>query len=90
MTGMYRVQILDAATRELAGLDKPIGRRIVERVNWLAENLHDIDPEAMSGSLAGFYKLRVGDYRVLYEVRHDEQLIVIHMIGHRREIYRKR
>lgn len=40
--------------------------------------------------LAGFYKLRVGDYRVIYEILHEEQMIVIHEVGHRREIYRKR
>ena len=39
---------------------------------------------------AGLYNLRVGDYRVLYEILHGEQTIVIHAIGHRRDIYRKR
>jgi mRNA interferase RelE/StbE len=87
---MYRVRILDAATRELARLDKPVGRRIVERINWLAANLDDIQPEALTGDLSGLYKLRAGDYRILYEIHHDEQTIVIHGIGHRREIYRRR
>jgi mRNA interferase RelE/StbE len=45
----YRVQILGAAVRELAGLDKPIGRRIVERINWLAENYDEISPERLKG-----------------------------------------
>ncbi|MGQ0594306.1 MAG: type II toxin-antitoxin system RelE family toxin [Gammaproteobacteria bacterium] len=87
---MYRIRILDAAIRELARLDKPVGRRIVERIHWLAANLDEIKPEALTGDLAGLYKLRAGDYRVIYEVVHDEQTIVIHAIGHRREIYRKR
>lgn len=87
---MYRIHILDVATRELARLDKPIGRRIVDRINWLAANLDTIRPEALTGDLAGLYKLRVGGYRVIYEILHDERTIVIHAIGHRREIYRKR
>ncbi len=87
---MYRIRIVDAATHELSRLDKPIGCRIVERINWLAANLDVIRLEALTGDLAGLYKLRVGDYRVIYEVLHDEQTIVIHAIGHRREIYRKR
>ena len=41
-------------------------------------------------SLKNYRKLRVGDYRVLYEVLHGERLIVIHAIGNRRDIYRKR
>lgn len=87
---MYRVRILKAATRDLAKLDKPTGRRIVERINWLAENVDNIKLEALSGDLAEFYKLRVGNYRVIYEIFQDEKIILIHQIGHRREIYRSR
>ncbi len=87
---MYRIRILEAAARELARLDKPVGRRIVERINWLATNLDNIRLETLTGDLSGLYKLRVGDYRVLYEILYDEQVIVIHAIGHRKEVYRKR
>lgn len=87
---MYGIRILNAATRELARLDKPIGRRVVERIRWLAANLDNIKPEALTGELAGLYKLRVGDYRVAYEILHDEQTIVIHLIRHRKEVYRRR
>jgi len=87
---VYRVQILDAAIRELSRLDKVVGRRIVDRINWLAAHLDEIKPEALAKDFKGLYKLRVGDYRVIYEVLHGEQTIVIYAIGHRREIYRKR
>jgi mRNA interferase RelE/StbE len=70
-------------------LDKPVGRRIVERINWLAANLDSVVPEALAGNLAGLYKLRVGDYRVIYETLRQEETIVVHAIGHRSEIYRK-
>jgi mRNA interferase RelE/StbE len=55
---MYRIRILDAAIRELARLDKPVGRRIVERIHWLAANLDEIKPEALTGDLTGLYKRR--------------------------------
>ncbi|MFH0793564.1 MAG: type II toxin-antitoxin system RelE/ParE family toxin [bacterium] len=87
---MYRIRILDAATRDLARLDKPTGRRIVDRIKRLAANPQSLRLAPLKGELSGLYKLRVGDYRVLYEIIHDEQLIMIHVIGHRREIYRKR
>ncbi len=87
---MYRIRILKRAADELAQLDKPVSRRIIERINWLAANLDTIRQEALTGDLAGLYKLRVGDYRVVYQILHDEQAIVVHVIGHRREIYRKR
>ena len=86
---MYHIHILETATQELAQLDKPIGRRIVERINWLAANLDTVKLEALTGDLAGFYKLRTGDYRVIYEILHEEKTIVIHAIGHRSEIYRR-
>lgn len=64
----YWVRILKAASQELARLDKPVARRIAQRINWLAENLEAVRLETLSSELAGLYKLRVGDYRVLYEV----------------------
>jgi len=87
---MYHIRILDAAARELTKLDEPVGRRIVKRIRWLATNLDNVKPEPLTGDLAELYKLRVGDYRVVYEILYDEHTIVIHVIGHRREVYRRR
>ena len=84
---MYRIRILQAASADLARLDQPIARRIVGRIRWLGENLENIRPQPLAGDLAGFYKLRVGDYRVVYEILHKERVILIHAIGHRREVY---
>lgn len=62
---MYRIRILQAATHELARLDKPIAHRIAERINWLAANPDNIRPEPLIGELSGFYKFCVGDYRII-------------------------
>ncbi len=43
-----------------------MARRIVQRINWLAANWDAVRLEALTGDLAGLYKLRVGDYRVIY------------------------
>ncbi|MDP3185730.1 MAG: type II toxin-antitoxin system RelE/ParE family toxin [Anaerolineales bacterium] len=87
---MYRLRTIQTATHELERLDKPVARRIAERINWLAANLDDIRPEPYKGDLAGLYKFRIGDYRVIYEILHDEKIIVIHQVGHRSEVYRRR
>ncbi len=87
---MYRLRILDAATRELSALDRQIASRVAKRVGWLAENLDSIKPQPLSGELSELYKLRVGDYRIIYEILRTEQTIVVHAVGHRREIYRPR
>lgn len=90
MTTAYTVRILQAASRELARLDKVIALRVVGRIRWLAENLEIIKPQALKGDLAGLCKLREGDYRIIYEIVHAEKAVIIHSIGHRREVYRKK
>lgn len=90
MMAAYQITLLDPASRELARLDKPVGRRVVERLRWLATHADKIRPEGLTGELAGLCKLRIGDYRVIYEVLSAERTIVIHAIGHRSRIYRRR
>jgi mRNA interferase RelE/StbE len=86
----FHIRILDEAIDDLARLDKPVGRRVVDRINWLGANFDSLKPFPLAGDLAGLYKLRAGDYRILYEILHRERTIVIHKIGHRREIYKRR
>jgi mRNA interferase RelE/StbE len=87
---VYELRILESATRDLEKLNAQIARRILARLRWLATNFENVHPEALTGDLAGLFKFRVGDHRVIYEVIHNERIIVIHMIGHRREVYRRR
>lgn len=87
---MYTVHILKPAGKELERLDKPVAKRIAERIRWLAENLDDTSIKALKGDLAGLYKLREGDYRIIYEIIHNEKNVIIHSIGHRRDVYQKR
>jgi mRNA-degrading endonuclease RelE of RelBE toxin-antitoxin system len=47
---MYHIRILKSASRDLAHVDKSIGRRIVERINWLAENLDVIPQEPLKAN----------------------------------------
>jgi len=84
----YSIQILKPAIRELEDLDKNTARRIVERIDWLSENFPSIKPFALKGELSGLFKIREGDYRIIYQILHKEKTLVIHAIGHRRDIYR--
>ena len=84
----YTIRLLKPAGRELERLDKVVGTRVVRKLRWLAENLDGISPEPLKGRLRGLYKLREGDYRIAYEIFKAESLIIVHLIGHRREIYK--
>lgn len=44
--------------------------------------------EGLRGNMAGYSKLREGDYRIVYEIRHNDQVILVHSLGHRSEIYK--
>jgi mRNA interferase RelE/StbE len=85
---MYRVQLLKSAAGDLQRLDNSVGARIARRIKWLAENFDVIEPQRLTGQLAGFCKLREGDYRIIYQALPREKLIIVHFIGHRRDIYR--
>jgi len=53
----------------------------------LAQNLEQVTPQSLTGDWAGFYKLRVGNYRIIYQIDLSEKIIMIAVVGHRREIY---
>ena len=86
---MYSIRLLNAASRELERLDKSTAQRIVRRLRWLAENADSVTHESLKGSFSGLFKLRQGDYRIGYELIKAENIVLVHFIGHRREIYRK-
>lgn len=84
---MYRVDFTRGAEKDLARLDASIAQRVLKKLRWLAENFETIRPEALTGPWQGVFKLRVGDYRVLYTYDREKQRIVVHFIRHRREVY---
>ncbi|RME59185.1 MAG: type II toxin-antitoxin system RelE/ParE family toxin [Caldilineae bacterium] len=86
----YQVRLLSGAEKDLRRLDPEIARRIAGRLRWLASHFEDLQPEPLTGDLAGFFKLRVGSYRVVYEILTEEKTILVHLIGHRRDVYRRR
>ncbi len=53
----------------------------------LAENPAQVG-KPLHGDLAGLHGARRGDYRILYEIRADEELVIVHRVAHRRDVYR--
>ena len=85
---MLKVEFMPTAAEDLAGLPKPIAQRILNKIRWLAENFSSLVPEPLTGQWEGVYKLRVGDYRVLYTFNEMKTSITIHFVRHRREVYK--
>lgn len=83
----YTVEFEPEANEDLNQLDEAIRERILTKINWLSSNFDQIKPQALTGDLSDVFKLRIGDYRALYDFSRAEQLITIIRIRHRREVY---
>ena len=84
----YSVNILSKAYDALSKIDKPIAKRITDKLAWFSENIENINTIPLTGNLSGLYKLKVGAYRVVYEIDHEKKIITVHKVGHRRDIYK--
>jgi mRNA interferase RelE/StbE len=77
-----------AQRASLASLDKKIAQKVLNKLKWLVKNADDISHLLLEGNLSGLQKSKVGSWRVIYEADYDEKIIVVHKIGHRKDIYR--
>jgi len=84
----YKIILLPTALESLKNIDQRIGIRILDKLEWLAENFDYVRPLPLKGNLRGFYKLRVGNWRVVYEVDRDRLEITVHFVAHRSQIYK--
>ena len=84
----YSVIILPKAFNMLSKIDKPVAKRITDKLIRFSENVEIMNTLPLTGNLSGFYKLKVGAYRVVYEIDHNKKVITVYKIGHRRDIYK--
>ena len=84
----YRIEFKRSAAKALRKIPKSDQKRIADKIDDLSENLPDPATTKMKGDNP-FHRIRVGDYRIIYEIQGDILLIVILKIGHRKEVYRR-
>ena len=84
---MYEVEFRPRAAQEFEKLDDQVAARVLKKLRWLAENFDSVKPEPLAGPFAGLFKLRIGDYRVIYQPDRDRKLLTVQLVGHRREVY---
>ncbi|AEB09544.1 type II toxin-antitoxin system RelE family toxin [Desulfobacca acetoxidans] len=83
----YRVELRPAALRDLARVENPWRLKIARKIDALAANPRPPGVEKLAGS-DNRYRVRSGDYRIVYEIHDRVLLILVVRIGHRREVYR--
>ena len=86
----WAVEFGVGARQDLAGLDRSLRRRILDRLQWFSENFDYISPLPLSNEWRGFFKLRVGDWRVVYTFNTERKAIIVQYIDRRDRIYKKR
>ena len=85
----YRVEFTRSAKREFDRLPQRMQERVVEACGVLTMNpFSDLLRIKKLKGAAALYRVRIGDHRLVYEVRQQLLLVVIIKIGHRREVYR--
>ena len=86
----YSVSISKPALKALKKMDQSNARAIL---SWIKKNLEGTDNpykqgKQLKGNLSKFWRYRVGDYRILCEIKDGELIIIVVTVGHRREIYK--
>lgn len=85
----YEVAIAPAAARRLRKMDPPARRRIQAVVELLASDPRPPAATRLVGG-GGEWRVRTGDYRIVYEIRDGELLVLVLHVGHRRDVYDRR
>lgn len=83
----YRVEIKPAALREIARLPRPDQRRISERIDALARIPRPPGCVKLAGA-DNLWRLRAGNYRIIYTIDDRPLIVAVVKVGHRRDIYR--
>lgn len=86
--GPYTVQYDARAVKELGKLDKPVARRIVKAVETLSTDPRPTGCRALVG-YPGLWRIRVGDYRVVYTIKDAELVVLALRVAHRSTVYRR-
>jgi mRNA interferase RelE/StbE len=84
---MYRVRTSTDADKQLAKLDGSVRDRIAQRIDALSENPRPPGCKKLKGD-DNLWRVRAGDYRIVFSIHDDLLLVLVIRIAHRREVYR--
>lgn len=85
----YRVEFTAAAARGWRDLAQQAKERLGAAVSALAESPRPPGSAALRGDLQGLFRLRVGDWRIVYEVDEAARLVTVTELAHRSKVYKR-
>jgi mRNA interferase RelE/StbE len=86
VTERYRVIIRKSVAKDLKGIPRKDVRRILSSINALADEPRPLGTKKLSGQER--YRLRQGNYRILYQIEDDRLIVCVVRVGDRRDVYR--
>ena len=84
----YSVRLKKRAVKGLASLPANIRRDLGARIEALGTDPLPHSAQPLRGELAGLHKLRVGDYRIVYQIDESRRAVVVVRVGHRHNVYK--
>lgn len=84
----YKIVIENRALAELANLPKKIQRQISNKIDQLAKNARPSGCKVLKNDKS-LYRIRSGDYRIVYQIREKQVLVLVVRIAHRKDVYKR-
>ncbi len=84
----YSVEVTPAAERQIRKLDRETQRRVLTCLEKLGEEPRPRDCVKLQAE--DLYRVRAGDYRIIYEIEDRRLIVLVLKVGHRREVYKER
>lgn len=85
---IYKIHFTKRSEKELKKLDPQLKKKLLTKIKHLSKERTSYNLKPLKGKNVAQFRLRVGDYRVLYDVYDSEKTVLILAVGHRRDIYR--
>ena len=83
----YQITFSSSAEKELLSLPKKLGSQILSKIDLLAQNPRPSGCKKLTGS-KNSYRIRVGDFRILYTIEDDKLIVDVVKIGDRKDVYK--
>lgn len=85
---MYKIIFKESANKEIQRLPKNIVRKVIAVINKLSENPRPSGYKKLEGQKEILYRVRTGDYRIVYLIEDEIKVVEIRKVGHRKDLYR--
>ncbi|MBI5787757.1 MAG: type II toxin-antitoxin system RelE/ParE family toxin [Candidatus Schekmanbacteria bacterium] len=91
MQEKYKIILLPVAQKDLNSQDKILREKLISKIVWLSIHPEVLGQCPLSGlppELKGLCKYRIGDYRIIYKVSHNDKIIKVYAVKHRSQVYK--